>query len=87
MDSPKSSLVSSQGAASRRLPNGCGRELNGLSLYRDKERASVIQRTAGCQPSAPWSHEGHIPSVPRGIRGSSKLQGVLGHILEESPYP
>ena len=36
MDSPKSSLVSSQEATSRRLPNGCGRELNGLSLYRDQ---------------------------------------------------
>ena len=36
---------------------------------------------------APWNHEGHIPSIPGGIRGSSKVQGVLRHVLEESPYP
>ena len=86
MDSPKSSLVSSQGAASRRLPNGCGRELNGLSLYRDQGRASDILRTAGDRPRH-QPPSGRTPSIPGGIRGSSKVQGVLGHVLEESPYP
>ena len=32
-------------------------------------------------------HRGVPPSIPGGIRGSSKAQGVLGHVLEESPYP
>ena len=30
---------------------------------------------------------GRTPSIPGGIRGSSKVQGVLGRVLEESPYP
>ena len=42
-DSPKSSLVSSQGVSSPTLPNGCGRELIGLSLHRDqKGKASSV---------------------------------------------
>ena len=36
-DSPTSSLVSSQGVSSPPLPNGCGQELNGPSLYRDQK--------------------------------------------------
>ena len=48
MDSSMSSLVSSQGVASPPLSNGCGRELNGPSLYRDQGRMSDVPReTAG----------------------------------------
>ena len=37
-------------------------------------------------PSAPYSHEGHLPSIPEGIRDSYKLQGVYGHVLDENVY-
>ena len=38
-------------------------------------------------PSAPYSHEGHIPSILEGIRDSYKLQGVYGHVLDENVIP
>ena len=41
-DSPTSSLVSSQGVSSPTLPNGCGRELTGLSLHRDQGKVSDV---------------------------------------------
>ena len=37
-------------------------------------------------PSAPWSHEGHIPSIPEGTRGAKERQGVYGHELDENAY-
>ena len=39
---PMSSLVSSQGATSPPLPNGCGRELIGPSLYRDQKGKHLV---------------------------------------------
>ena len=69
MDSRESSLVSLQGAASRRLPNGCGRELNGLSLYRDQGKASDFLRTAGDRPRH-QPPSGRTPSIPEGTRGA-----------------
>ena len=86
MDSPRSSLVSSQEAASRRLPNGCGRELNGLSLYKEKGTASDVRRTAGCIPrhQPHGAMRGHTPSLPEGSKGAYKLQVGNDHVLEES---
>ena len=77
MDSPESSLVSSQEAASRRLPNGCGRELNGLSLHKEEGTASDVRH----QPHR--AMRGIPPSIPEGTRGAHKLQGDYVHVHKE----
>ena len=60
--------MSSQGAASPPLPNGCGRELNGPSLYREKRKMSDVRRTTGGihrhQPHA--TMRGVHPRSPKG---------------------
>ena len=61
--------MSSQGAASPPLPNGCGRELNGPSLYRDQGRMSDVRRTTGGKPR----HQPHVAMrgvFPRSPKGS-----------------
>ena len=61
--------MSSQGAASPPLPNGCGRELNRPSLYRDQGTASGFRRG----PSGKFRHQpqkatrGIFPRSPKGL--------------------
>ena len=77
MDSPRSSLVPSQGAASPPLPNGCGRELNGPSLFWDQGTASGIRR----RPSGKPRHQPHIAMwgiFPRSPKGSGTLTHFKG---------
>ena len=80
--SPKSSLVSLRGVTSPSLPLGCGRELNGLPLYREQGTASDVLRTAGCNPSH-QPPSGRIPSTPCGVRGANVHQRVYGHVVQE----
>ena len=81
-----SSLVSSQGATSPPLPNGFGRGLHGPHLYRD-QRDSIwctANNRRYAPPSAPCSHEEHIPSIPGGTRDPCKLQDDHGNVLQET---
>ena len=95
MDSPKSSLVSSQGATSLPLPNGCGQELIGPSLYRDqKGKMSGVRRTTGANRAAKEGKASgrsdrhcHLPSASGEARGACELQGVQVDELEEYLYP
>ena len=88
MDSPKSSLVSSQGAASPPLPNrlwpGAQRTIAVLGP-RDSIWYTAWTKRQN-PPAAPYSHEGHIPSIPEGIRDSYILQEVYGHVLDENVH-
>ena len=71
-DSPLSSLVSSQGATSPPLLNGCGRELNGPSLYKDQGRVSGVRRTTRGIPR----HQPHAAMMgvfPRSPEGPEAL--------------
>ena len=93
MDSPKSSLVSSQGATSPPLPNGCGRELNGPSLYRDRKgKVSVVRRRGANRATKEGMASGrsdrqcHPPSTPKGARGACEVQEEPVAELEEYEY-
>ena len=83
----RSSLVSSQGAASRRLPNGCGWELRGLRLYKDQGTVSGVRRTAGGRPRhLPYGAMRANPLDPRRDQGPSGATKCLCHVLEEGAY-
>ena len=69
-------------------PNGCGRELSGLSLYREqrgtnvKVTASDIQRRGANRATKEGKASGrsdcycHLPSTPEEARSACELQGV-----------
>ena len=92
---PRSSLVSSQGATSPPLPNGCGRELIGPSLYRDqKGKASGVRHATGAdratkegKASGRSDRHCHLPSASGEARGASEIQGVPVDELQEYLYP
>ena len=75
------------------LPNGCGWELNGPSLYRDQGKASDVQRRGANRATKEGKASGrsdrhcHLPSASGEARGACKVQGDLGHVLEENMYP
>ena len=86
--------MSSQGATSPPLPNGCGQELNGPSLYRDQGKASGVRRTTGAnratkegKASGRSDRHCHHPSTSGEARGACELQGVPVAELEEYLYP
>ena len=85
--------MSSQGAASPPLPNGCGRELNGLSLHRDQVTASVVRRRGANRTTKEGKASGrsdrhcHLPSASGEARGAYEIQEERGHVPEEVPIP
>ena len=95
MVSPKSSLVSSQGASSPPLPNGCGRELNGPSLCRDqKGKVSGVRRATGAnratkegKASGRSDRQCHLPSASGEARGPCEFQEEPVDELQENKYP
>ena len=79
--SQRSCLVSLRGVASPRLPNGCGRELNGQSLHRDQGRISDVRREKRNNEEAEPSPS--PPGSSMGARGACKLQDERGQVLDE----
>ena len=78
--------MSSQGVSSPTLSNGCGRELNGLSLYREqrgtnvKVTASDVQSSGANRATKEDKASGrsdrhcHLPSASGEARGACEIQ-------------
>ena len=85
--------MSSQGVSSPTRPNGCGRELSGLLLYREQVKASDVQRKGANRATKEGKASGrsdrhcHLPSASGEAKGACEYQGVPADDLEEDEYP